>query len=70
MNDDASSSYGNYIIETSCGAAGIVIKGRRGFRFFSATQDFSCLDGMIFASPADAAAAARRQASKLTRRFA
>jgi hypothetical protein len=47
-----------YIIETSKGAAGIVVRDGRGFRFFAATSEFSGLDGRLFATPRAAEAAA------------
>jgi hypothetical protein len=39
-----------YIIETSKGAAGIVVRDGRGYRFFAATHDFNGLDGRLFAT--------------------
>jgi hypothetical protein len=47
-----------YIIETQKGAAGIVVRDGRGFRFFSAAADCSSLDGRLFATPKAAEAAA------------
>jgi hypothetical protein len=47
-----------YIIETRKGAAGIVVRDGRGFRFFAATRDFNCLDGLLFATPKAAEVAA------------
>ncbi len=47
-----------YIIETRKGAAGIVVRDGRGFRFFAATHDFNCLDGQLFATQRAAEAAA------------
>jgi len=52
--------YDSYIIETRKGAAGIVVRDGRGFRFFAATHDFTRLDGQLFGSPKDAEAAALR----------
>ena len=52
--------YDTYIIETRKGAAGIVVRDGRGFRFFAATHHFSHLDGQLFGSPKDAEAAAQR----------
>jgi hypothetical protein len=52
--------YDTYIVETRKGAAGIVVRDGRGFRFFAATHDFNHLEGQFFGSPKDAAAAARR----------
>jgi hypothetical protein len=48
-----------YIIETRKGAAGIVVRDGRGFRFFAAQRAFNCLDGHLFATPRAAEAAAR-----------
>ncbi len=47
-----------YIIETRKGAAGIVVRDGRGFRFFAAARDFNSLDGRLFATPRAAEAAA------------
>jgi hypothetical protein len=47
-----------YIIETREGAAGIVVRDGRGFRFFAATRKLSGLDGRLFATPRAAEAAA------------
>jgi hypothetical protein len=52
--------YDTYIIETRKGAAGIVVRDGRGFRFFAATHDFRHLEGQFFSSPKDAEAAAQR----------
>jgi hypothetical protein len=49
----------SYIIETRKGAAGIVVRDGRGFRFFAAQCVFNCLDGHLFATPRAAEAAAR-----------
>jgi hypothetical protein len=49
----------SYIIETRNGAAGIVVRDGRGFRFFAAQCVFNCLDGHLFATPRAAEAAAR-----------
>jgi hypothetical protein len=51
----------NYIIETPRGAAGLVVRDRRGFLFFSAAREFDVLDGRSFASPQHATAAAIRR---------
>jgi hypothetical protein len=48
-----------YIIETRLGAAGIVVRDGRGFRFFAAQRAFTRLDGHLFATPRAAEAAAR-----------
>jgi hypothetical protein len=47
-----------YIIETREGAAGIVVRDGRGFRFFAAACAFHSLDGRLFATPRAAEAAA------------
>jgi hypothetical protein len=47
-----------YIIETRKGAAGIVVRDGRGFRFFAASRTFHSLDGRLFATPRAAEAAA------------
>jgi hypothetical protein len=52
--------YDTYIIETRKGAAGIVVRDGRSFRFFAATHDFNHLEGQLFGSPKDAEAAAQR----------
>lgn len=49
----------SYIIETRKGAAGIVVRDGRGFRFFAAQRAFGCLDGHLFATPSAAETAAR-----------
>jgi hypothetical protein len=46
------------IIETREGAAGIVVRDGRGFRFFAARRAFHSLDGRLFATPRAAEAAA------------
>ena len=51
-----------YIIESRKGAAGIVVRDGRGFRFFSATHDFNSLEGRLFNSPREAEAAVVRHA--------
>ena len=48
----------NYIIETPRGAAGVVVRNRGRFLFFSARKEFDILDGQSFPSPERAAAAA------------
>jgi hypothetical protein len=57
-----------YIIETRDGAAGIVVRDGRGFRFFAATRDFNGLDGQLFATPRAAEAAAKDQLCGLSAR--
>jgi hypothetical protein len=53
-----------YVIEVRSTAAGLVVRDRRGFRFFSATNDFSGLDGRLFRNPQQAEQAAIRHASR------
>jgi hypothetical protein len=53
--------FDSYVIETRKGAAGIVVRDGRSFRFFAATRDFGSLEGKLFASPKEAEAAAVRQ---------
>jgi hypothetical protein len=53
--------YDTYIIETPKGAAGIVVRDGRGFRFFTAIHDFNGLEGRVFGTPKEAEAAALRQ---------
>ncbi|EAQ35824.1 hypothetical protein NB311A_05388 [Nitrobacter sp. Nb-311A] len=52
-----------YIIEVGSESAGIVVRDRAGFRFFSASQRFSCLDGKLFRSAREAERAAKNRAS-------
>jgi hypothetical protein len=52
--------YDTYIIETRKGAAGIVVRDGRGFRFFAATHVFNGLEGRFFGTPKEAEAAAQR----------
>jgi hypothetical protein len=54
--------YDTYIIETRKGAAGIVVRDGRGFRFFAATQAFNGLEGRVFGTPKEAETAALRHA--------
>jgi hypothetical protein len=51
-----------YIIETRKGAAGIVVRDGRGFRFFAATRAFDGLEGKVFGTPKEAETAALRHA--------
>jgi hypothetical protein len=53
-----------YIIEVGSESAGIVVRDRAGFRFFSASQRFSALDGKLFRSARDAERAAKQRAQK------
>jgi hypothetical protein len=57
-----------YVIETRDGAAGIVVRDGRGFRFFAATRHFNGLDGQLFATPRAAEAAAKDQLCSLSAR--
>jgi len=52
--------YDTYIIETRKGAAGIVVRDGRGFRFFAASHAFNGLEGQFFGTPKEAEAAAQR----------
>jgi hypothetical protein len=52
--------FDSYVIETRKGAAGIVVRDGRRFRFFAATRDFSSLEGKLFSTPKEAEAAAVR----------
>jgi hypothetical protein len=53
-----------YIIEVGSESAGIVVRDRAGFRFFSASKRFSSLDGKLFRSARDAERAAKQRAQK------
>ena len=53
----------SYIIEISSEAAGIVVRGPGGYRFFAASRRFSRLDGLVFRNAREAERAARRLAS-------
>jgi hypothetical protein len=53
----------SYIIEVSSEAAGIVVRGPGGYRFFAASHRFSRLEGQIFRNAREAERAARRLAS-------
>lgn len=59
----------NYIIETSHGAVGLVVRSGRGFMFFSAKEEFDGMEGQLFTSPARAVKAAIRQEAKQSTRF-
>jgi hypothetical protein len=52
----------SYIIEVSSEAAGIVVRGPGGYRFFAASHRFSRLEGQIFRNAREAERAARRLA--------
>jgi len=60
--------YDAYIIETRKGAAGIVVRDGRGFRFFAATHALDSLDGQVFATPRAAEDAANELLSGLNAR--
>jgi len=51
-----------YIIEVREEAAGIVVRDRGGFRFFSADSEFAALDGLLFRNPRAAELAANHHA--------
>jgi hypothetical protein len=53
-----------YIIEVGSESAGIVVRDRTGFRFFSASRRFNPLDGKVFRSARDAERAAIRFAQQ------
>ena len=53
----------SYIIEISSEAAGIVVRGPGGYRFFAASHRFSRLEGRLFRNAREAERAARRLAS-------
>ena len=57
-----------YIIETRKGAAGIVVRDGRGFRFFAATHALNSLDGRLFATPRAAEYAANEHLNGLNAR--
>jgi hypothetical protein len=52
-----------YVIEVRSAAAGLVVRERGGFRFFSATNDFAGLEGRSFRNPQEAEKAAIRHAA-------
>jgi hypothetical protein len=60
--------FDSYVIETRKGAAGIVVRDGRGFRFFAATRDFNSLEGKLFGTPKEAETAAVRHADSVKRR--
>ena len=49
-----------YIIEVASQAAGIVVRGPDGYRFFAATHRFNPLEGQLFRNAREAERAARR----------
>jgi hypothetical protein len=50
----------SYVIEVSSQTAGIVVRDRRGYQFFAASQLFQRLEGQIFRNAREAERAARR----------
>ncbi|MHC2336694.1 hypothetical protein [Bradyrhizobium sp. USDA 4454] len=50
----------SYVIEVSSKTAGIVVRDKRGYQFFAASQLFSRLEGHIFRNAREAERAARR----------
>ena len=50
----------SYIIEVSSQAAGIVVRGPGGYRFFAASHRFDRLEGQLFRTAREAERAARR----------
>jgi hypothetical protein len=54
--------FDNYIIEVQSQAAGIVVREKRGFRFFAAHHTFDPLEGRLFKSPREAERAALHHA--------
>jgi len=52
-----------YIIEVGSQAAGIVVRGPDGYRFFSASHRFNALEGQLFRNAREAERAARRLAN-------
>jgi hypothetical protein len=53
----------SYIIEISSEAAGIVVRGPGGYRFFAASHRFSRLEGQLFRNAREAERAARHLAN-------
>jgi hypothetical protein len=49
-----------YIIEVGSQAAGIVVRGPDGYRFFAASHRFNALEGQLFRNAREAELAARR----------
>jgi hypothetical protein len=52
-----------YIIEVGSQAAGIVVRGPDGYRFFAASHRFNALEGQLFRNAREAERAARRLAN-------
>lgn len=69
VETDNTSMADNYIIETSQGAAGLVVRSGRGFMFFSAKKEFDVLEGQLFTSPARAVKAAIGHETRRGTRF-
>ena len=53
----------SYIIEIGSQAAGIVVRGPGGYRFFAASHRFSRLEGQLFRNAREAERAARHLAN-------
>ena len=60
----------SYIIEVRSKPAGIVVKDKKGFRFFAASHDFDSLEGTYFRSARDAEDAARSTSDRRGRTIA
>jgi hypothetical protein len=56
-----------YIIEVSSQAAGIVVRGPGGYRFFAASHRFNRLEGQLFRNAREAERAAIRLATGAAR---
>lgn len=69
VETDNRSMTDNYIIETSHGAVGLVVRSGRGFMFFSAKREFDGMEGRLFTSPARAVKAAIVHETKRGTRF-
>ena len=52
-----------YIIEVKAQAAGIVVRGPGGYRFFAASHRFNALEGRLFKNAREAERAATRLAN-------
>ena len=52
-----------YIIEVRSEPAGIIVKDKKGFRFFAASVDFKSLEGSYFRNAREAEDAAIRSAN-------
>ncbi len=68
---DAPARFDAYVIQVDGETSGIVVRHDRGFRFFSASDDFVLLEGRTFRRPRDArrAAADHLQALQALRRL-